>query len=195
MDENFQLDRERFKEVVHYAVHYAGSRYGVEALGNVKLHKILYFADMLHYLDTGRPLTGADYLRQKFGPTARHLSRELKALEQEGRLSVSKRRYYGFPKSDYRSLQEPTKHRVSREQVGLVEEIVDFVCARTAVEISDFSHDDVCSSVPIGERIPYYAAFAMFPVEVTDADIEDATAEAVRLAPVIEAGARNDRVL
>ena len=163
MDEEFQLDRERFKEVVHYAVHYAGSRYGIEALGNVKLHKILYFADMLHYLDTGQPLTGAEYQRQKFGPTARHLSRELKALEQEGRLSVSKVPYHGFLKSDYKSLQEPTRHRISQAQIRLIDEIVDFVCDRTAAEISDFSHDDVWSSVPMGERIPYYGGVRDVP--------------------------------
>jgi hypothetical protein len=47
----------------------------------------------------------------------------------------------------------------------------------------------------MGERIPYYAAFAMFPTEVTDADLEDATQEAARLAPEIEAGERDDRLL
>jgi uncharacterized phage-associated protein len=195
MDEHFQLDRDRFKEVVHYAVHYAGKRYSLDALGNTKLHKILYFTDMLHYLDTGQPLTGADYQRQKFGPTARHLSWGVKALQDEGRLSVSERRYHGYPKRDYRSLEEPTNSRISQAHRELIEEIVDFVCAKTAVEISDFSHDDVWSSVPMGERIPYYAAFAMFPTEVSDADIEDATQEAARLASEIEAGERSDRVL
>ena len=63
MHEQFQFDRERFKDVVHFAVHYAGNRVGPEALGRTKLHRILYFADTLHYLDTGAPLTGADSLR------------------------------------------------------------------------------------------------------------------------------------
>lgn len=194
MDEHFQFDRERFKQVVHYAVHYAGSRYDVDALGNTKLHKTLYFVDMLHYLDTGQPLTGADYQRQKFGPTARHLSWGLKALQDEGRLSISKRQYHGFLKSDYRSLDEPQIGRISQAHRKLIEDIVDFVCAKTAVEISEFSHDDVWSSVPMGKRIPYYAAFAMFPAEITDKDIEDATQEAARLASEIEAGERDDRV-
>jgi len=194
MDEGIQFDRERFKEVVHYAVHYARSRYDADALGNTKLHKILYFTDMLHYLDTGQPLTGADYQRQQFGPTARQLSWGLGALQQEGRLSVTKRNYHGFPKSDYRSLVQPDSNRISQEHRQLIEHIVDFVCARTAVEISEFSHGDVWSSVPMGERIPYYAAFAMFPAEITDRDIEDATQEAARLAPEIEAGERDDRV-
>ena len=59
--------------------------------------------------------------------------------------------------------------------------MVGFVCAHTAAEISEFSHDDVWSSVAMGERIPYYAAFAMFPAEVTDEDLAEAAEEAARL--------------
>jgi uncharacterized phage-associated protein len=195
MDERFQFDRELFKAVVHYAVHYACERYDADALGNTKLHKILYFSDILHYLNTGQPLTGAEYQRQQFGPTARHLSWGLKTLQDEGRLSVSKREYHGYAKSDYRSLRNPDNNRVSQAHRQLIEEVVDFVCAKTAVEISEFSHDDVWSAVPMGKRIPYYAAFAMFPAEITQEDIEDATREAARLSPEIEAEERNDRVL
>jgi hypothetical protein len=34
----------------------------------------------------------------------------------------------------------------------------------------------------MGERIPYYAAFAMLPAEITDDDLAEAIEEAVRLA-------------
>jgi hypothetical protein len=182
MQEHFQFDRELFKDVVHYIVHYVGNNLDPGALGNTKLHKILYFVDMLHYLDTGRPLTGADYQRQRFGPTARHLTWALKALESEGRVSVSTRNYYGYARSEYRALKQPNPGRLSLPQTELIEHLVGFVCARTAVEISEFSHDDAWSSVPMGERIPYYAAFAMFPAEVTDDDVDEAAEEAIRLA-------------
>jgi hypothetical protein len=194
MQEQFQFDREKFKLVVHYAVHHATYAYGPESLGNTKLHKILYLADMLHYLDTGRPLTGADYQRQRFGPTARHLTWALQALNAEGRVSVSKRNYYGYAKSKYESLVAPASSRLSDLETGLIEEMVGFVCARTAAEIGEFTHDDVWSSVPMGQRIPYFAAFAMFPAEVTDEDVEDATQEAIRLAPLIEAEQRDGEV-
>jgi hypothetical protein len=187
MEENFQFDREKFKDVVHYVVDYAKDHFRPEALGNTKLHKILYFADMLRYLDTGKPLTGAEYQRQRFGPTARHLARSLATLEAEGRLSVTTRNYYGYVKSEYQPLTPPASNRLSVAEKGLIEEMVKFVCARTAAEISDFSHDDVWSSVPMGQRIPYYAAFAMFPAELTDEDIQDARQEAIRIAPLIEA--------
>ncbi len=194
MQEHFQFDRERFKDVVHFAVHTACAHYGSDALGNTKLHKILYYVDILKFLDTGIPLTGEDYLRQRFGPTARHLTTALRDLEGESRVSLSTRNYYGYQKSDYCALAEPQLGRLSAEDVQLIEHIVGFVCAHTAVEISEFSHDAVWESVPMGQRIPYYAAFAMFPGELTEEDIEEAADEAVRIAPLIEAEQRGGSV-
>ncbi|MGO4836011.1 Panacea domain-containing protein, partial [Rhizobiaceae sp. 2RAB30] len=40
-----------------------------DRLGAVKLHKVLYYSDMLSYLDTGKPVTGAEYRKRPFGPT------------------------------------------------------------------------------------------------------------------------------
>ena len=145
---------------------------------------------MLHYLDSGRPLTGADYQRQRFGPTARHLGRALQELVKEGRISVGHTNYYGYAKSEYAALMEPSSNRINPDEAGLVTHVADFVCAHTATEISEFSHDDVWSSVPMGERIPYYAAFAMIPAEVTEKDIAEATEEAKKIAPLIQAERR-----
>ena len=116
MQEHFQFDRQRFKDVVHYVVHYVGSHLGPEALGRTKLHRVLYFADMLHYLDVGTPLTGADYRRQRFGPAARRLTWALKTLEAEGRVSVATSNYYGYAKSEYRALAKPATDRLSSGQ-------------------------------------------------------------------------------
>lgn len=182
MHEHFQFDRERFKDVVHYVVHYVGSSLGPEALGRTKLHRVLYFADMLHYLDVGTPLTGADYRRQRFGPAASRLTWALKILEAEGRVSVATRNYYGYDKSEYRALTEPAKDRLSSGQRQMIEHLSGFVCAHTAAEIGEFCHDQVWSSVAMGERIPYYAALALFPAEITDDDLAEAVEEIVRLA-------------
>lgn len=187
MQESFQLDRAKFKDVVHIAIHHTIKAHGSEALGNTKLHKIVYFADMLNYLETGRPLTGAQYQRQHFGPTARHLSWALSELEGDGRISVGNSNYYGYKKKEYASLIDPQTNRITSEEADLVKHVADFVCVKTAAEISEFSHDDVWSSVPMGETIPYYAAFAMFPYEVTDNDIEEITREAEEAAPQIKA--------
>ena len=190
MQEHFEFDREKFKDVVHFAIHHAINTHGSDAIGNTKLHKIAYYADILHYLETGQPLTGADYQRQKFGPTARHLSWALVELKKEKRISVNTSNYYGYAKRDYANLVDPASNRLNPDEVGLIKHVSDFVCVQSASEISEFSHDDVWASVPMGKRIPYYAALVMFPCEITGKDLEEITTEAMSIAPLIEAELR-----
>src|SRR5579872_3916095 len=95
--QNHQLDREKLKE----AVLLIASICPPDELGNVKLHKTLYFSDMLHFLSEARPITGVDYLKQKFGPVARHLTQALSQLQKEGKLEVREDDYFGLPKKTY----------------------------------------------------------------------------------------------
>lgn len=48
----------------------------------VKMFKLLYFFDFLHFKETGRPVTNQNYYAWKFGPVPKDLWEELK----EGRL-------------------------------------------------------------------------------------------------------------
>lgn len=175
--------RQKFKDVVHFVC--ANCR--KEELGNVKLHKILYFSDMLAYLSTGNPLTGVEYRKQQFGPVARHLTWALKQLADEGRISIENRNYYGFEKKDYVSLRSPSRELLGNQEVVLLLDVIDFVCARSAREISELSHDQAWHAVRMGEVIPYFAAFGLFPTEISDEDMRASIDEARRIRPVIDA--------
>lgn len=161
------FDREKFKDVVHYVC----SRCEPEELGRVKLHKVLYFADMLHFLDTARPLTGVPYQKQEFGPTAKYLAWALAELGKEGRVEVSERSYYGYTKTDFRSVDAPSSHKLSNAEIQLLNDVMDFVCTRTAKEISELSHNAAWQMFKMGEEIPYYSAFFIIPTETTDEDV------------------------
>lgn len=187
MNEAIQFDPEKFKDVVHFIISEVEGTHGQSALGNVKLHKILYYSDFLSYLSTMRPLTGADYQRQKFGPTARFLSSATRQLMGEGRIEVQDVDYFGYAKKNYLTATMPRTNRLTDEERSLIREVVNFVCGKSASEISEFSHDEVWSSVQMGDRIPYFAAYALFPAELTDEDMSEAADEAVRIAPLIMA--------
>lgn len=175
--ETYQFDRQKFIAAVHYIC----SRQAASNLGKVKLHKVLYFADMLHFLRDGRPLTGVDYIKQQFGPTARHLGWALRELVSRGKLLVTEREFFGFPKADFTVLEAPSEDALSQDEKGLLDEVSDFVCLRNAKEISELSHNAAWDSVDFGEVIPYYTAFALVPCEVTDSDVEWAEQEHQRL--------------
>lgn len=177
-EEHIQFDRQKFLDVVHFICHLC--RQNPAELGKVKLHKALYFADMVTYLETGRPLTGVEYQKQTFGPVARHLAWALDELQKSGRLRVEERNYFGYPKLDFISAAKPGKERLTEHDRKLLGDIVDFVCAKSAREISEFSHNEAWRLAKLGERIPYYSALALVPSEVTDADREWADREAQR---------------
>jgi uncharacterized phage-associated protein len=153
------------------AVHYIAAKCDTSELGNVKLHKILYFADMLHFVHTGRPLTGVQYLKQKFGPCARHLSWATQSLAEQGRVKSVRRNFFGFTKVDYFSIQPAKTDRLGNMGISILDECIAFVCKHSAKEISELSHTDAWDAVQFGETIPYATAYWLQPVEVTDDDV------------------------
>lgn len=178
----YQLDRMKLIEAVHYIC----ANCSPEELGNVKLHKILYFSDMLHFLSTGKPLTGVEYQKQEFGPTARHLTWAVTQLISQGKLRAEKRDYFGLTKTDYVALEQPRAGALSNHAVQILNDVIGFVCSRTAREISELSHDVAWQAAEIGEVIPYHAALGLLPSAITDADVAAAVSEAHRVAPLIE---------
>ncbi len=177
-----KVDLAKLKEVVHYVC----SQCSQEELGNVKLHKILYFADMMHYLASRKPLTGVEYQKQNFGPVARHLSWAVNELCKDGVLKVEKRDYFGFKKTDYIPIQRQAHAKLSNFEVQLLNDVIEFVCERSAKEISELSHMAPWDAVEIGETIPYYSAYGLIPSELSEDDIEGATAEARQIRGAIE---------
>lgn len=174
-----QFNRPKLKDVVHFIV----SRFdNPRDLGNVKLHKILYFSDMLMYAATGAPVTGVEYQKQQFGPVARHLTWALKALEKDGRISVAREEYFGFPQLHLRAEEPPPIDKLTDLERKLIDDVIDFVRGRSAREISDLSHTEVWASRRTGEVIPYFTAFSLLPTVVTDADVAWGVEEARRLA-------------
>ncbi len=162
----FQFDRTKLKEAVWAIAAYCPPA----ELGNVKLHKILYFADMLTYLREGRPLTGVDYLKQKFGPTARHLTAAVQDLVNEGRMSVDTVEHYGLFKKNYLTLGDPKAGVLRETELALLREVADYVRGKSASEISEISHNAAWEAAELGEVIPYQSVLMLVPVEVKEKD-------------------------
>ena len=170
------FQREKFKAVVHYAMEKSDTHFG-----KVKLHKVLYFADMLHFIEHSVPLTGVDYIKQKFGPTARHLTWAVDQLTSEGKISVTVQNYFGFPKFDFVVHQQCESNSLSHDEKALLDEVVRFVADHNATSISELSHNDAWEAVNMGDTIPYETAYWLIPTEVTDSDIAWGHAQAANI--------------
>lgn len=174
-----QLDRAKLKEVVCWVVNSVGP----EALGQTKLHKVLYYAEMLTFLATGRPLTGAIFRKRPYGPTCDALLGIQDELSKEGCLEVTRQNYYGYKKTTFALLGRFSPTLISADEISLLRDVVEFVCLRnSAVTISEFSHDIVWQMVEFGEDIPYHSALNLVPNEET----EDALSWGMSVAKEIE---------
>ena len=159
-----QFDRAKLKAVILYTC----SRCAPEELGAVKLHKVLYYADMVHYLYAGVPLTGATYRKRPLGPTCDGLLSTIKELEAAGAIQVREVNYFGYRKKEYMALKEPETERLSESELAILDEVIDFVCrGHTAKTISDFSHSTPWEIVEFGEELPYHNALHLIPNQVS----------------------------
>ena len=164
----FQFDRNKFKEVVHFIVSISDPC----ELTKVKLHKALYFSDVFSFLEKSQPITGVDYVKQKFGPTARHLAWALRELENEGSLESYDEEFYGYIARRFKNKTDCRATSISDDEKNIIRHFTQFVCGKTASEISDLSHNAAWHSVGIGEAIPYHRAIRILPAEVDDEDMD-----------------------
>lgn len=127
--------------------------------GTIKMNKVLFFSDVLHYANYGSAITGATYLKQQFGPAPKGI----RALQEElisageGNMNVvygarMQRMFFASRKADL-SLFSST-------EIDQVNSVIEQLRDSTAMEVSDLTHRMLgwrCA----GEReeIPYYSIF------------------------------------
>jgi hypothetical protein len=169
-----QFDRAKLKTVILYTC----AKCGASQLGAVKLHKVLYFSDMLHYAHVGTAITGATYRKRALGPTCDQLLLTLRDLDSEGAISVRDVDYFGFRKKEYVPLKSAEVERLSESERSLLDEVIEFVCYNnTAKTISDYSHNRAWEMAEFGDVLPYHSVFHLFPTQVSQEAMDWASGE------------------
>jgi hypothetical protein len=159
-----QFDRAKLRAVILHTCQSCPP----ERLGAVKLHKVLYFLDMIHYAQSGSSVTGATYVKRPFGPTCSQLLRTLREMESEGSLEIREADYYGLRKKEYIAVSPPEAAILNDSERDLLNDVIDFVCQRNSARtISDYSHQTPWEMAEFGEEIPYHSSYLLIPSEVS----------------------------
>jgi hypothetical protein len=172
------FDREKFKALVHYVVARAA---GKPNFGAVKLNKVLWFADARQYLLTGKPITGAEYVRQQFGPVPRQIVQVRDELVAEGKIKFTppKFAYEGWR---FSTLRPAATALFSSEEIATVNWWINHIAdEHTADSISDESHDYAWEIAKTGETLPLFSQLASRIREPQGAELAWAQAVASRL--------------
>lgn len=164
-----EFNYDKFKDLVHYICHMADR----DKLGATKLNKILWYADIISYLNRRGSITGSAYQKEEYGPVSKYLLRAIDDLSESGQMVVRNVSYHGKQKKEFISLSEPVISRFNPSEISLVDSIIHEICHHyTAKSISMKTHDIIWKLADIGEEIPYYAVYAAEFGEITQADIQ-----------------------
>lgn len=148
-----ELQKEKLRELI---LHIAKRSEGDVCFGMIKLNKLLFFADFLAYMRLGKPITGEEYQKLDNGPAPRRVKPLLDEMKRGGALGIQHVDFHGFEQQRAIALREPIYGQFSRDEILLVDDLVQRFRNMTAAEISDLSHKFVgWRAVKTGETIPY----------------------------------------
>jgi hypothetical protein len=157
-----QFDREKMRAGILHAARSCAPG----DLGAVKLHKVLYYLDMISYAHHRLAVTGATYRKRPNGPASDQLLFLLRDMERAGDIQIQDVNYFGYYKKEYIALAAEPEGVLNEAEVGLLDDVIDFVCRQnTARSISEYSHALPWEMAEMGGEIPYHSAMLLFPMQ------------------------------
>ena len=127
--------------------------------GATKLNKILAFADFSAYFETGRPITGAEYMRLPQGPVPRRLRPVRAELEARHEIAMRVVSVGKYQQQRVVPLRSPDLSIFTAAEIAAVDKIVDAFWNHTATQVSEFSHGIAWKVAENKAPIPYEAVF------------------------------------
>jgi len=165
-----QPNWEKLKSLVHYVCEKAENP---SVLGSIKLNKVLWYSDVINYLNYGNSITLETYVKRQHGPVPKHILSIIQNLIIEQKIIRSRVDHFGYIKNEYIALQVADKNIFSGEEMAVINDSFEYVClGHTAKSISEETHGTIWQIAQMGEVIPYESVFASIVGEVNEEDIE-----------------------
>ena len=134
-----------------------------QELGNVKLNKILWFSDLEKCKNEAYTITGETYIKQNYGPVAKHLPSILRELEKIDKAITIERE---TPDSMLTNL--------FKNDIKYIDETIEKLRHMKSKDISKLTHTKLWESLNIGEVMPVDVEALEYFVdnETKDSDIQ-----------------------
>ena len=163
----------RLEQLIHYIVAVTPP----EKLGATKLAKILWFADVDFYRQTGETISHSNsYKKRDNGPLHVDFYNAIARLKQnhciEERLAPTPVGY----RKEFVWLKQPNVSGFSGQEIATLQRHIDIISKMSAKQVSDLSHVEPWNSAYDGEYLPIAAAAVQFG-DVSDDDLAWAEAE------------------
>jgi len=152
-----QKNLKKFKEVLLYILNKVGSKPNI---GESVLYKLLYFIDFNFYEKYEEQLIGATYIKNNYGPTPKEFMKIVEEMEKKEELEKIESIYHQYPQRKYLPLREPDLNMFKAIELKIIDEVLDKLSDMNAVQISEYSHNDVpWLTTDEGDIIDYESVF------------------------------------
>jgi transcriptional regulator with XRE-family HTH domain len=135
-----QVNLDKFKQVLLYLLERCA---GKPNIGETVLNKLLYFIDFNYYEAYEEQLTGASYIKNKFGPTPVQLIKIIEQMKSDGEIKVIMDKYYNYPQKRYLPLKKADLTKLKASEKETIDQVINQLSDKTADEISKYSHEDI----------------------------------------------------
>jgi hypothetical protein len=127
--------------------------------GAIKLNKIIWKADFDSFAQRHVPVTGREYLKQKFGPALREMVPVQRDMLRDG-LITFENRDFGDEVVEKRTIAvaDPDMSLFTKEDLSFVENSIRHYWDMTGAESSDESHGIAWNTRALGATMPYESA-------------------------------------
>jgi hypothetical protein len=125
-------------------------------MGSLQLRKALIIADALHFTLHGASITGARYVKHRYGPVPDDEAYlVLQKMDFPLRLvEVIEEPIGHVTQNSWYSLAQPDYQLFTRSQIDILNYAAGTAWKYTASRLSDMTHDDVYNRTDMGEEIP-----------------------------------------
>ena len=148
---------DKFKEVLLYILGKVGSKPNI---GETVIYKLLYFIDFDYYEKYEEQLIGATYIKNKHGPTPIEFRKIVEKMTKDKEIEKIKSTYFSFPQTKYLPWRKPDLSKLKANEMELIEEVLCKLSDMNAIQISEYSHNDVpWLTTESGKEIEYESVF------------------------------------
>jgi uncharacterized phage-associated protein len=166
-----KLNKEKFKQVLHYIVDSCKTK---DNIGKVALFKLLYFSDFNFYEIHEKSITNETYVKLPKGPAPRHFDEIVKEMEKEGKVKSVSRKFMGKTQYALISLRQPDLSELTAPEIKTIDLVIGLLSSMNATQVSEFSHGDMpWKATKDMEEIDYELVFYrndLYSVRGSDAD-------------------------
>lgn len=142
VNKKMKFEPNKLRQLILYILSRCG---GKPNFGETVLYKLLYFIDFDTYESLGKPMTGMNYIHQKFGPMPqlKQYQPVIQGMKENQEIKVFNQDYYGMTQKRYVALKNYKMDDFSGEEKELIDNVISHLSNLGARQIEEYAHGDI----------------------------------------------------